>query len=583
MTVTAVNAVQAAATGRMSVVRAIFRQPLGVFSVIVLLIVAVVAVIGPWIAPYDPNTSSIDAILVPPNADHWLGTDASGRDVLSRLIIGTRYTLLGALLALVVSAVIGVGTGLLAGYYRRGFEVTFSYGASLVMALPAMVVLLAARAVLGPNLWSSMAIFGVIISAAFYRLTLAVVSDVRQELYVDAARTVGLSDARIISRHILTVVRAPVIIQAAAVTCVALGIQAGIEIIGLGDNSIVTWGGMLDDGFQVLYRQPMLILWPSIMLGIVILALTLFANVIRDSLERSTPGGRGRATATESAGEERSGDPSTALSVRNLKIAYGRADGGATTVVHDVSFDVQPGKILGLVGESGSGKTQTAFAILDVLPPGGRMAGGSITINGTAAPQAVRAKARGHALSYIPQEPMSNLDPAFTIGYQLTEPMRRVMGLSRRASTTKAVALLERVGIVDPETVMKAYPHQISGGMAQRILIAGAVASEPDILIADEPTTALDVTVQAEVLDLLRDLQRERNMAMVLVTHNFGVVADICDQVAVMKAGRVVEIGDVETIFDAPQHPYTRTLLAAILDEEHIRAPYAAPDQEIRP
>ena len=171
---------------------------------------------------------------------------------------------------------------------------------------------------------------------------------------------------------------------------------------------------------------------------------------------------------------------------------------------------------------------------------------------------------------------MSNLDPSFTIGTQLVQPMRICLGLSKAAAKERALGLLARVGIPNPQRTFDAYPHEVSGGMAQRVLIAGAVSCDPDLLIADEPTTALDVTVQAEVLDLLRELQSELNMGMILVTHNFGVVADLCDRVSVMRDGRIVETGPVRSIFADPRHPYTRALFDAILEEGPARGPLVA-------
>ena len=183
---------------------------------------------------------------------------------------------------------------------------------------------------------------------------------------------------------------------------------------------------------------------------------------------------------------------------------------------------------------------------------------------------------RGRKIAYIPQEPMSNLDPAFTIGSQLVEPMRICLGISTKEAKERALQLLARVGIPNPERTFASYPHQVSGGMAQRVLIAGAISCNPDLLIADEPTTALDVTVQAEVLDLLRDLQAEFHMAVIMVTHNFGVVADLCDRVSVMKLGRIVETGPARDIFANPRHPYTQQLLGAILSEAEPRGPLVA-------
>ncbi len=183
---------------------------------------------------------------------------------------------------------------------------------------------------------------------------------------------------------------------------------------------------------------------------------------------------------------------------------------------------------------------------------------------------------RGSKIAYIPQEPMSNLDPSFTIGSQLIEPMRVSLGIGKSEAKERAIALLARVGIPEPERTFAAYPHEVSGGMAQRVLIAGAISCNPDLLIADEPTTALDVTVQAEVLDLLRDLQKELDMGVLLVTHNFGVVADLCDRVSVMRDGRIVETGPARSIFADPRHEYTKALFDAILEDSKPRAAVGA-------
>jgi peptide/nickel transport system permease protein len=235
-------------------------------------------------------------------------------------------------------------------------------------------------------------------------------------------------------------------------------------------------------------------------------------------------------------------------------------------VVSGVDLDIDRGQIVGLVGESGSGKTQTALALLGLLIEGSHITDGAIAIDGKVCSIKERIGLLGRKVGYIPQEPMSNLDPAFTIGSQLAEPIRRTLGLSQRAAKARSLELLERVGINDPPRVFRSYPHQVSGGMAQRVLIAGAVSSEPELLIADEPTTALDVTVQAEILDLIRSLQKEDGIGVLLVSHNFGVIADICDRVYVMQSGLIVESNDVGALFESPRHPYTRSLLDATLE-----------------
>jgi peptide/nickel transport system permease protein len=267
------------------------------------------------------------------------------------------------------------------------------------------------------------------------------------------------------------------------------------------------------------------------------------------------------------------------LVLEDLRVAYPKADGGESVVVDGVSLEISRGQVLGLVGESGSGKSQTAFSILGLLPPNAdvsatRMEFGGQELEGLS--RAAMNKLRGRHMAYIPQEPMSNLDPSFKIGSQLVEPIRQHLGLSAGEAKQRALGLLERVGIPDPPRVFDSYPHEISGGMAQRVLIAGAVSCDPELLIADEPTTALDVTVQAEVLDLMRSLQQERNMGMILVTHDFGVVADICDHVAVMQTGKVVESAPAQELFADPRHPYTRMLLDSTLEDTEPRAALAS-------
>ena len=261
------------------------------------------------------------------------------------------------------------------------------------------------------------------------------------------------------------------------------------------------------------------------------------------------------------------------VEVRDLKVQYPQPDGSRKTVVDGVSWHVDRNEVLGIVGESGSGKSQTAFAVLGLLPDNALIGKGQIFFDGIETVDSAKevidqsklAGLRGKRISYIPQEPMSNLDPSFTIGSQLSRPMMRTLKIPAKEAQNRAMELLAAVGIKDPKRVYRSYPHQLSGGMAQRVLIAGAISCEPDLIIADEPTTALDVTVQAEVLDVVRDLQQELRQGIIIVTHNFGVVADICDRVAVMQNGRIVEQGEVRTILRHPKDPYTQMLLSAML------------------
>ena len=587
---------------RSHLARRFLKNPLGVAALSVLVLIVLAVIFAPLLTSYNPNAVSVLNILQGPGAGHLLGTDGAGRDVWARLLNGGRYTLAGALLATVVAAVLGVTSGLVAGYYRRWFESAASWVTTLLMALPGIVVLLAARAVLGPSLWTVMIIFGVLLVPAFYRLVFAAVSGVRNELFIDAARVSGVSDSRIIGRHILTVVRAPIILQASIVFGIAIAVQVGLDFLGFGDQSIPTWGNMLNDGFTNLYRDPQLVVWPGLAVVITGVALTLFANALRDELEQSARPRRRRRAAAVAAAEVTPAEVGAAgpvrpesdtivheepsstspapllLDIEGLAVGYPQADGSVTRVVDNVSLDIRRGEVHGLIGESGSGKTQTAWSVLRLLPAGGEILEGSIRLDGEDLSRVSDAKMRdirGGRIAYIPQEPMSNLDPSFTIGSQLTEPMRIKLGVSKAEAKARALKLLGQVGIPSPERTLASYPHELSGGMAQRVLIAGAVSCEPDLVIADEPTTALDVTIQAEILDLLRELQRELGVTILIVTHNFGVVADLCDRVSVMQQGRIVEMGSARSIFADPRHPYTRSLFDAILDESPARGPYA--------
>ena len=253
------------------------------------------------------------------------------------------------------------------------------------------------------------------------------------------------------------------------------------------------------------------------------------------------------------------------LDVRHLTVEFG-PPGSARAAVNDVGFRIMPGETLGLVGESGSGKSMTAFAILRLLPPGGRIATGEVMFEGRdllKLPEGEMRAVRGKGISLIFQEPMTALNPVMRVGDQIAEALF-VHGHARAAAAAQAVELLEAVHIPDASRRARDYPHQLSGGMRQRVMIAIALACKPPLVIADEPTTALDVTIQAQILDLLRELKARFNLAFLIITHDFGVIAETADRVAVMHDGRIVEEGPVRQILRSPAHAYTQRLLAAV-------------------
>jgi oligopeptide/dipeptide ABC transporter ATP-binding protein len=254
------------------------------------------------------------------------------------------------------------------------------------------------------------------------------------------------------------------------------------------------------------------------------------------------------------------------LSIRGLRVEFG-PDDEPLVAVHDVGLTVQRGEFVGLVGESGSGKSLTCRSILRLIRSPGRISRGEISFDGrdVRAMEAEELRAfRAHEVGTIFQDPFSSLNPVFRVGEQLTETLRLNAGMGKREARLEATELLEHVGIPDPDRRYLSYPHELSGGMRQRVMIAIAIAAKPRLLIADEPTTALDVTTQAQILELLARLRREHDMAVLLVSHDFGVIAQVCDRLAVMYGGHVVETGTVGTLYSRPEHPYTRALLESV-------------------
>jgi oligopeptide/dipeptide ABC transporter ATP-binding protein len=334
-----------------------------------------------------------------------------------------------------------------------------------------------------------------------------------------------------------------------------------------------------------MQHNALLLLWPCIALVVTILAINRLCDALRDVFDPRTGGAPsrsalrmlfdntigvpGRATAPAPPPAEQ-----TLLSVRDLRTHFATPD-GVLRAVDGISFDVRRGETLAVVGESGSGKSITGLSILGLVPkPAGRIVGGEILFacrdgqrrDMTKLDDETLQKIRGNEIAMVFQEPMTSLNPVYRIGDQIAESVIRHRGSTRAQARQVALAALETVGIPDAARRIDDFPHQLSGGMRQRAMIAMALACEPSLLIADEPTTALDVTIQAQILDLMRKLKRETRggMSILFITHNFGVVAEMADRVLVMYAGRIVEEGDVRTIFRAPRHPYTKGLLGSI-------------------
>jgi peptide/nickel transport system permease protein len=562
-----------------SFARRFMARPAGVAAAVFLVLLVLSCVAAPLIAPDNPATQDLTNVLSGPSGHHLLGTDSLGRDVLSRLLYGGRRSLLSVAEGLAVVLALGVPLGLAAGYRGGGADRTLSRGAEMVMAVPPIIIILVVLAVIPGSENAAMLVFGLLGAPSMLRVVRGATLKVREEPYVTAGRLCGLSALQVVRRHVLPRVAGPIIVQASIFAAYALLFETGLAYLGLtASSNTPTWGGMVAEASTVIEQQEWLLIPSGALIAVTILAFGLVGDAARDAaaMEDAAPAHRRRAAVPRAAAGHAAGHAAPAsqpgapsvnedalLSVRGLSVT-GQGRSGQTLVVDSVSFDVFPGETVGLVGESGCGKTLTALAVLRLLPGSLAVAEGQAQWAGRdllQMPDRVFDALRGSALGYVSQEPQASLDPSFTVGSQLAEVIRRHDRVPRSAARARAVALLRQVELPDPDRTARAYPHELSGGMAQRVALALALAGRPDLLIADEPTTALDVTVQAEMLALLRRLARETGMAVLLITHDWGVVADVCDRTIVMYAGQVVERGGVQDLFERPLHPYTLGLL----------------------
>jgi peptide/nickel transport system permease protein len=560
---------QAPSTGRF--LRRALRKPLGVISAAYLVLLTLACVLAPLIAPYAPLDEDLTHVQGGPSGAHLLGTDELGRDVVSRLLYGGQLTLLGVVECVAVLLIISLPVGLAAGYLGGWVDRAVSAVVDLLLSVPGIIVVLAVLAVFGSSMTAAMVTFGVLGSAGVIRVVRSAALSVREELYVAAARVSGVTEPRIVVRHILPRIAGPVIVQASLFAAIALAIQTGLSFLSLGvAPPAPSWGGMVGEAASLIDQDGWLLVPSGGIIALTILAFGLIGDAVRDATvegwsARSAPAIRTvrRQASPTPALVPVPASPGPAddavLTVRDLSVSFDAPD-GPVTVVDRVSFTLGAGEVLGIVGESGGGKSVTALSLLQLLPPNGRISGGRVLLGDqdlTAMSERQIANLRGKAMAMVFQEPTVSLDPSFLVGAQVAEVVRRHDRVSRAAARRRVLELFEQVRLPDPAGTARRYPHELSGGMAQRVCLALALAGRPSVLIADEPTTALDVTVQSGILELLRQLRDETGMSIILVTHDWGVVADICDRALVMYAGQVVEQAPVGALFREPRHPYT--------------------------
>jgi len=543
---------------------------LALAGTVLLAFILLLLALAPFLPLPDPDLTDPARRLLPPGSEGAiLGTDQLGRDLLARLLSGTAVSLGVGLSATLAAAIVGSAIGLVAGYAGGWADGLLMRGVDLVMAFPYILLALAIVAILGPGLMNALYAVAIVNVPFFARNVRGAALGLARREFVDAARLTGASSITILFVELLPNLL-PTIVVAMSMTMGWMILEtAGLSFLGLGAQPPqADLGAMLGEGRKFLFTAPHVTAIPGAMILLLTVAINLLGDGVRDLLDPRLRRGALAApgAATETGPDVASPPPydGRLLDVRGLSVRF-PGDGGAFKAVDGLDLDLAPGERVGVVGESGAGKSVAAMSVFRLAPsPPAVIASGSVAFEGedmlAAAPARLR-RTRGGRAAYVFQDPATALHPLFTVGDQLAEAIRAHGPVARGAARDRAAALLEAVQIPSARARLDAYPHELSGGMRQRVAIAMALANDPALIVADEPTTALDVTIQAEILDLLRRLSEDRGAAILFISHDLGVVAELTDRIAVMYAGRIVEAGPTAAVLAQPAHPYTRALV----------------------
>ena len=549
------------------------RNRLALVGLIVIGLVVFLALITPLLPLADPDVTDTPNRFKPPFSEGAiLGTDHLGRDLLSRLMWGTRLSLAMGLAAAIIAATIGSAIGIIAGYYGGRTDNLIMRGVDMLMAFPYILLALAIVAALGPGLMNALIAVAAVNVPFFARNIRGITVGIAHKEFVDAARLAGMRDREIILGEVLPNVL-PVIVIAMSTTVGWMILEtAGLSFLGLGSQPPqADLGSMLGEARAALITNPHTSVVPGAMILIIVMGINLLGDGVRDALDpRLKSGALSRpmpATAVDRTGGLPVARTDSLLDIVDLQTEF-RVRDRVYKAVGGVDLHVRKGECLGIIGESGSGKSVTALSVMGlVASPPGVITGGVVHFDGQdiiGAPYEVLRSLRGRRVAYIFQDPLATLHPLYKVGDQLVEAIQSHETVSKSDARRRAIELLKSVRIPNAESRIDSYPYEMSGGMRQRVGIAMALANDPDVIIADEPTTALDVTVQAQILSILSDLRRARGLAIIFITHDFGVVGQLCDRVAVMYAGRIVEEGPTDAVLRRPQHPYTSRLIACV-------------------
>jgi oligopeptide/dipeptide ABC transporter ATP-binding protein len=532
----------------------------------------------------------------------WAGTDGLGRNVLLRTLAATRLSLELAVLATFLAAAIGLPFGVVTATLGPNIRVLASRAIQLGLALPGLLVAFFVVAILGPGLFGATIAIGLAFAPLFGRVAQTLAAGVADSDYMAAAKAIGVSRTHLVTRYILPNTAEPLILQTGLTVGLSLLTLSALSFVGLGvQPPEYDWGRVLSDGLTAMYVTPLAAVVPGAAITISGIALGFLGEAFAAA---SNPmrriSARAEADVASQSTEGRTSHPSANLPLRrapieraltpvlrvdDLRVRFPR-HGMVHEAVRGISLDIWPREIVGLVGESGSGKSVTALAIAGLVPPPGEVLASRLEFQGVdfrTRADDDRRRLLATKLAIVFQDPMSALNPALRIGIQLTEKVEVHSGMGREQALRVAEARLKQTHVGAPGRRLSQYPHELSGGMRQRAMIAMGLMTEPALILADEPTTALDVTIQAQIIDLIRELNHTYGTAMLLISHDLAVVSELCSRVVVIYAGQIAEELPVEAL-GSPAHPYTKALLAAVMDLETDTSkplgtiPMAAPD-----
>lgn len=551
--------------------------PTGWLALGVLVAAALLAALAPLLAPADPNHGDLLSPFAGPGPEHWLGTDATGRDIASRLIHGARTSLLGPAAIVVLSLLVGLPLALAAAWHGGAVAFVINRALDILFAVPGLLLAILAVALFGPGLWPAVIALAIAYLPYVARLTTTAAERERRLPYIDALSVQGQSVIKIAWVHLLRNL-SPVIAGQATITfAYALIDLASLSFLGLAVQApTADWGAMMSDRDAILQGHPGQVIAAGTLVVATVLSLFVLGSRLsgdrpsasailrllgrRAGARRTPPPGRVPGPVAGPAPDP-APDPAL-LRLRELSLDIVDDPHPPVPILRGIDLTVRGGEAVGIVGESGSGKSLTLRAIARLLPAQAQV-GGQVVAGGQDVGRLQGRRLRRYRQSeigFVFQDPRAAINPMHTVGDFLVEPARD-RGEDVAAARVAAGEVLAAMGIADPERRMRQYPFELSGGLLQRVMIASVLLGRPTLLLADEPTTALDLTTQADVLALTDRLRRERGIAMLFVTHDLNLAMAVCQRIVVVYAGRILEVADAETIQHAPLHPYTRGLL----------------------